>query len=113
MPRIVPVSCTPLRSRRSATHFSGDIFLKPLAHTLERDPLKDRVEESFNDELLGLRQRDAPRAQIEERLFLQLTHRCAVGATDVVGEDLQAGDGVGAGALAEDEVAIGLVAIRL
>ena len=63
---------------------------------LERDALEDRIEEPFDDEFLSFGLRNAAALQIKERLLLELADGSAVSAADVVGEDVQTGDGVGA-----------------
>ncbi len=49
------------------------------------------VEESGHEEALGYPCRNAAGAQIEELVFIDLPRRCTVGATDVIGEDFEAG----------------------
>lgn len=45
----------------SLRHLIGNILLKTLAHAFERDTLKDRVEESLDNNFFGFRLRDAAR----------------------------------------------------
>ena len=51
--------------------------------------------------------------QVEELLAVDLAERRAVGAADVVGEDLEAGDRVGMRVGGEQQVAVLLVGVRL
>ena len=55
------------------------------------EALDDFVEESGDEEALGYVCRNAAAAQIEEFVFVDLARGCAVGATDVIGEDFEAG----------------------
>ena len=61
-----------------------------LAHRLELDPVEHVLEEAAHDQPLGLGARQPARHQVEELLPVDLAERRAVGAADVVGEDLEA-----------------------
>ena len=56
---------------------------------------------------------EAARHQVEELLAVDPAERRAVGAADVVGEDLEPGDRVGVRLLGEQQVAVLLVGVRL
>ena len=49
------------------------------------------VQKAGDDETLGNWDGNTARAQIKEFVFVDLTGGCAVGATDIVGEDFEAG----------------------
>ena len=51
------------------------------------ETLDDFVQKAGDEQALGYVCRNAAGAQIEELVFVDLARRCAVGATDVVGED--------------------------
>ena len=55
------------------------------------EPLDHFVEESGDEEALGDSCGNPAGAQIEKFVFVDLARGCTVGATDVVGENLQAG----------------------
>ena len=69
------------------------------------------VEKSGDDEALSDRDGDAASAEIEEFVLIDLAAGCAVGATDVVGQNLEAGHGVGFGIVAQEKVAHLLIGI--
>src|SRR6476660_1720421 len=75
------------------------------------EALNHFVEESGDEEALGHVCRNAAGAQIEELVLVDLARGRAVGATDVVGEDFEAGHGVGFGVVAEEKVANFLVSV--
>src|SRR4029077_4012275 len=56
---------------------------------------------------------DAARAQIEERGLVEIAHRGAMAAFDVVREDLELGLGIDGGARAQQQVAVELMRIGL
>ena len=64
------------------------------------EALNNFVEKAGDQQALGHFRGNAARAQIEKFVFVDLTGSCAVGATDVVGEDFEAGHGVGFGVIA-------------
>ena len=51
------------------------------------------------------------RAQVEQRLLVETPHGCAVGALDVVGEDLEARPGVDLGVVREEQVLVRLAGV--
>nr|BFF14056.1 hypothetical protein GCM10025699_53590 [Microbacterium flavescens] len=76
------------------------------------DLLHDLAEEAEDDETTGLVFGDAPRLEVEEVLVVEASGRAGVtGALDVTRLDLQVRDRIGPGPLAEDEVAVLLVAV--
>ena len=87
--------------------------MESFAHALERDALHDRIEETFDDNAFRVLLRDAARLEIEDRFLLQLSNGRAVRAADIVCEDFQPWDRIGACALIQDEVAVGLITDRL
>ena len=55
------------------------------------EALNDFVQETGDDEALRDADRNAPGAEIEEFVFVDLAGGGAVGATDVVGQNFEAG----------------------
>ncbi len=53
------------------------------------EALDDFVQKAGDEEALGDFRRNAARAQVKQLVFFDLTRRCAVGATDVIGEDFE------------------------
>lgn len=94
-------------------HFISNILLEALAHAFEGNALEDGIEESLHNQFFGFSLRDTARFQVEKRLLLQFANGCAVCTAHIVREDFQAGDGIGARLIAENEVAVCLIAICL
>src|SRR5262245_46764437 len=84
-----------------------------LADRLEVDPVEDVLEEAAHDQPLGLAAREPSGHQIEELLAVDLPEGRAVGAADVVREDLEPRDRVGMRVGREQQVAVLLVRVRL
>src|SRR6266550_1311191 len=84
-----------------------------LADGLELDPVENVGEEAAHDQALGLAPGDPARHRVEELVAVDGADRGAVGAANVVGLDLEAGDRVGVRLLGEDQVAVLLVGVRL
>ena len=84
-----------------------------LAHRLELDPVEHVLEEAAHDQPLRLGAGEAARHEVEELLAVDLAERRAMGAADVVGQDLEAWDRVRVCRLREQQVAVLLVRVRL
>lgn len=74
----------------------------------------------FSDDLGGKRVhkqtarrslRDAAAPHVEQRLFVQLPHRGAMAALDIVGVDFQIGFGLELGLFGQQQVAVGLIGL--
>ena len=91
---------------RSATSASTRVRSR-----LERDAIDhlpcERVREDAARRLLG----HSTRAQVEQGVLVQSAHRCAVGALDVVGEDLEARPGIDLGVVGEEQVLVRLAGV--
>src|ERR1044072_855233 len=59
------------------------------------------VEKTGHDKALGRLARDAAGTRIEKFVFIDLAARGAVSAPDVVGQNLETGDGIGLGVVAQ------------
>src|SRR5437763_8619351 len=70
-----------------------------LAHRPLLEALDQRREEPFDHQTLGFLLADPVRAKVEQLLGVDLGDRRSMSAADVVGLDLESGDGVGVGAL--------------
>ena len=68
-----------------------DQAMQMIANRWVIKPLDDFVQKSSDEEPLGNLCRNAARAQVKQLVFFDLPGRGAVGATDVVGEDFEAG----------------------
>ncbi len=93
----------------------GEFFFDELFEAFLKGFIADAGDHVFKEAeheksvcLLG---RDAAGAQVEELLRLDLAGGGAMGAFHVVVQNFQAGEGVGFGALGEQEVAVGLVGV--
>src|SRR5690606_14418320 len=83
-----------------------------LLHLRHADLADEVREEAAHHEASSLVLRDAARAQVEHLLLVEAAGRGCVARTfDLARLDLQVGDGVGASALGEDEVAVELVGV--
>lgn len=87
------MTCT--RGARSPGNLCGELLfdqpVQVVAYRCMIEALDDFVEEARDEEALGDFGRDAARTQIKELVFFDLAGRCAVGATDIVGEDFETG----------------------
>jgi hypothetical protein len=80
--------------RLRSTLCSEFIFNQPVQMPGNRGLIKalnDFVEKTGDDETLGNWNRNSARAQVKQLVFFDLAGGGAVGATDVVSEDFQAG----------------------
>ncbi len=71
----------------------------------------DFVQKAGNEEALRHVCRNAARAQIEEFVFIDLAGRCAVCATDVIGEDFEAGHRIRFSGVAQKEITNFLISV--
>ena len=100
--------------RRSS--FAVELALDRLGQLLleggHADLLHDLAEEADHDEATGLVLGDAAGLQVEQLLVVEAPGGARVaGAADVAGLDLEVRDRLGARAVGEDEVAVGLVGV--
>ena len=75
------------------------------------ETLDDFVQKTGDEETLSHVCGNAARAQIEKLIFVDLTGRSAMSATDVVGEDFEAGHRIRFGVVAQEKVANFLVSV--
>ena len=86
-----------------------DGFGEALTHGGHGDLLDQLAEEATDDQAAGLVLGDAAGLQIEQLLVVETSGGTGVsGADDLAGLDLQVGHRVGAGAVGEHQVAVGL-----
>jgi len=71
-----------------------------ISYRLMIEALNDLVQETANDETLRDWNGNAAGTQVKKLVFVDLAGGGAVGATDVVGENFEAGHGVGFGVIA-------------
>ena len=90
-----------------------DRLLETGTYTFKWDALHNWVEESFHDQPLGFLLGNAARLEIEQRFLFQFTDRRAVRTADIIGQNFQAWNGIGARLRAEDEIPVGLVPVGL
>src|SRR5688572_20072426 len=88
-----------------------DRLAKLVAHPLERNAIEHRREETLDDQTLCLRARKSASHEVEELLLVDLSDGGAVRAPDVVRQDLEPRDAVGARGAGEQQVAVGLVGV--
>src|SRR4029453_2069634 len=69
------------------------------------------VQKTGDDEALGDWHGNTPGAQIKKFVFIDLPGGCAVGATDIVSEDFEAGHRVRFGVIAQEKIANFLIGI--
>ena len=69
--------------------FSFDEAVQMISYRWMIETLDDFVQKAGDKEALGDLCGNAASAQIEEFVFINLAGRCAMSATDVVGEDFQ------------------------
>ena len=102
--------CT-ARGLPSELELGRDGLPERLLDRLEGDPVVDVGEEALDDQPDGGLARHAARLGVEDHVLVDPAGRGAVGAADVVGLDLQAGDRVGAGGVREHQVVVLLVGV--
>ena len=84
-----------------------------LANGLELDAVQDVLEEAAHDQPLRVSAGEAARHRVEELFAVDAADRRAVGAADVVREDLEPGNRNGVRRRRQHEVAVLLVRVRL
>jgi hypothetical protein len=77
------------------------------------DPAEHFLEEAEDEQFVGLFLADAAREEVKLLLGVEVAGGGAVGAADVVGLNLESGQGIGLGLVAEHEVAVALVGVGL
>ena len=82
------------------SEFFLDQLLKRVFDCRLIEASNDFVQETADDEALGDRDWNAAAAEVEEFVFVDLTGGGAVGATDVVGQNFEAGHRVRFGIVA-------------
>ena len=106
---------TAMRPNGAASHSRCELlFNQPIQMRSDHgliEALDDFGEESGDDEALGDFDWDAAGAEIEEFVFVDLAAGGAVSATDVVGQNFEAGHGVGLGIVAQEKVSHFLIGI--
>jgi len=107
------IACVGKRLASCRGHLVVNGLLETETHAIERNALHYRVEKAFHHQTLGFPVRDATRLEVEERFLFKFSDRRAVATAHIIGQDLQAGDRIGARPLAEDQVAVGLVTVGL
>ena len=90
-----------------------DLRLQLAPHPFNRNPIDHFLQETLDDHAFGVAAVDAAGHQVEDVLVGDLAGGGAVGAAHIVRLDLQARDAVGAGQLAQHQVAVGLVGVGL
>src|SRR3954447_16028407 len=78
-----------------------------------RNPVDDRAEEAFDDQLLGFGARNTTRLQVEDVLGYDLRDRRAMRAPHIVGLDLQVRNGIGPRLAAQYQIPVLLVGVGL
>src|SRR5437764_12180220 len=98
---------------RSAPQLPLDGVAEHVANRLDPHAVDDVLEESLDDEALGVVTGDTPGLEIEELLVVHLADGRSVGAADVVVQYLKLGLRVGLCVVGQNEVAVGLVGVGL
>ena len=101
--------------QRDPTALFPELFLdQPIQMLRDRrliEALDHFVEKTGDDQPLGGFGRDAPGTKIEELIFIDLAACCTVSAADVIGQDFEAGHGVGLGFVAQEKISHFLIGI--
>jgi len=89
----------------------GDKRLQLHAEWLQLDPIDHLLNEGINEEAAGCLLRYSARAQVEQRLVVQLTDRGTVCALYVVGVNFEPRSSIDLGMIGENQVLVLLVGI--
>src|SRR4030095_6674980 len=100
-----------VRCQRSGSKFLLDQSVQVLGDRWIVEALDNFVQKTRDNETLRHWDGDTSGAQVEELVFIDLPGRCAVGATDVVRENFEAGHGVGFCVVTQQKVANFLICI--
>ena len=99
----------PSQSLRSEFFFDQSLQMRCYRTVIE--PFYDFIEETSDYEALSNFRGNAARAQIEEFILIDLAGSCAVGATDVIGENFQARHRIGFGVITQQKIADFLIGV--
>jgi hypothetical protein len=73
------------------THFLQNCLMESFPHTLKRDALHDRIEETFDHDPFRVLLWYPARLEIEDRFLLQLPNRGTMRTADIIGQNFEAG----------------------
>ena len=93
------------------SNLACDRCTEGFAHRLDGDAVEDLLEEPCNDHSNRFGSSESTRLSVEDQFFVDSSAGAPVGASNVVGVDLESRDRIGSRRIAEHEVVIALVTI--